>query len=248
MNCHQPVHTTAQSEGSETLEGVTCAVCHIRDDTLLSSSPLSERGRQQHPKSKVLSSFSKSDFCAGCHQFSGPTSAAPIAFKGDPIQDTWGEWTRVSEPKGTCQQCHMPEGKHSFYGGHHLPTLKAAIRVDVDDHQMTLATTAKVAHAVPTGDPFRRLVLEFCEASCDTPLKRYTFGVVHQYVAGEMRTVRDTRLHPNVQKHVAIPSNATTWRLRYYYADPRFEERLPRVEQYAQVASGTFAPQGQDHP
>ena len=240
LNCHLPIRSRGLEASNGPPRGVTCAVCHIRDNKLLVSKPLSKWGQSEHPNAEVNPTLSDASFCAGCHQFEGPTSTHPIVFKGDPVQDTWGEWSRVPEPKSSCQQCHMPTGRHTFYGGHHLKTVQSALEVTVSEGELTVATTEKVSHAVPTGDPFRRMVLRFCGTSCDESIKTHTFGIVHTYEEGIMRISRDTRLKPQSSKTLPIPPGASSWELRYFYADPRLAEQLPEHEVSLVIAHATL--------
>jgi len=239
LNCHLPIRAGKETSSSPP-RGVTCAVCHIREDALLVAKPLSEWGRSEHPNAVVNPTLSSSSFCAGCHQFVGPTNTHPVAFQGDPVQDTFGEWSRSPEPRESCQQCHMPDGKHTFYGGHHLATLQSALEVTTHGRELTIATTPRVSHAVPTGDPFRRLVLRFCGPTCDTAVKTYTFAVIHTYVDGVIRVTKDTRLQANTSRQLPVPEDASGWELWYYYADPRLAEHLPDHEVSMRVATGVF--------
>jgi len=85
-----------------------------------------------------------------------------------------------------------------------------------------------VGHAVPTGDPFRRLTLRRCaDEACTIVLRSALFA------RGESGV--DTRLPPNagagsVARRVfhiepAVPSTLW-WELRLFYGDPTLEDRL----------------------
>lgn len=242
LNCHQPLRTSQNEKGTAVNDGVSCAVCHIRNNTLWVTKPLSDRGKQKHPTAVVTSSLSSSEFCAGCHQFSGPTQAHPITFGGDPIQNTWNEWSASTDPKPTCQDCHMPKGQHTFLGGHDIATVNRALAIDLSKTTLTLSTTKAVRHAVPTGDPFRRLELRICGETCDKPLLRRTFSIAHTYMDGVMRVTTDTRLQapgqPGDSVTVPLPKHAQRWELEYFYADPRLTAHLPSEEVSASIRSG----------
>jgi len=122
-----------------------------------------------------------------------------------------------------------------------LATLQSALEVTTHGRVLTIATTPRVSHAVPTGDPFRRLVLRFCGPTCDTTVKTYTFAVIHTYVDGVMRVTKDTRMQANTSRQLPVPEDAFGWELRVYYADPRLAEHLPEQEVSMAVATGVFA-------
>ena len=247
LNCHQPLRRLTNELGEASDDGVSCAVCHIRNDTFLVSKPLSAKGREQHPASRVEATLNSSAFCAGCHQFSGPTATHPITYMGDPLQNTFNEWASSTDPQKHCQECHMPKGAHTFPGGHHIEMVNTALSVQHNAQSLTISTTTSVAHAVPTGDPFRRLELRICGVSCSTILQRRTFGIVHTYINGTMRITKDTRLQapgqPGDRVSVPLPKGAKKWELYYFYADPRLHTKLPQDEVSVLLQSGTLESQ-----
>lgn len=242
LNCHQPLRLLQNEHGRPAEEGVSCVVCHIRDNALVVSKPLSARGREKHPETTVIPNVNQSEFCAGCHQFSGPTSTHPITYTGDPVQNTYNEWAQSNHSSHSCQDCHMPQGQHSFHGAHHKETVNKALSIQQTPQGLAIKTTPAVAHAVPTGDPFRRIVLRICGVSCDTVLVRRTFGIQHTYIDGIMRVTKDTRLqspgHSGDTVVVPLPTGARKWELEYFFADPRLHQKLPREEVSVLLQSG----------
>lgn len=182
-NCHAPLapEGSAPSERAAR-EGVSCAVCHVRDGHVLSSGAgrgdaagtSAPHGVRAEPR------FSMSAYCAGCHQFNFPaeTSAGGPLFDTDaPMQDTFNEWQRSEHAlRGTqCQDCHMPwrtarDGaryrSHRFEGSRDPALLARAARVEATASREGASLVAHlrvlpadVGHAFPTGDLFRRLEL-----------------------------------------------------------------------------------------
>lgn len=119
--------------------------------------------------------------CSGCHQFMLPDFHA----KGRPdtdiaMQDTVREWQLSSfGRKGVpCQSCHMPEGAHD------LRFMRAHLEVEWSDPSSreggplcAAVRSTEVGHAVPTGDPFRRLQLRLCaDVACETTIASRVLG------------------------------------------------------------------------
>ena len=169
----------------------------------------------------------------------------PVAYKGDPVQNTYQEWAAHPSAQGACQTCHMPQGKHTFLGAHNTEWVNKSLSVTQQQETLVIATTAAVGHAVPTGDPFRRMELRVCSESCDTVVQRHVFGIVHQYINGVMRIVQDTRLQapgmPGDSVRIALPDTATHWELTYFFADPRLHDALPKDEVSVLLQSGSIA-------
>src|SRR5262249_1930137 len=96
-------------------------------------------------------------FCAGCHQFRFEVGDALTA---NITQDTWREWRAIvgAKPCGTCHSTHAYEGAHS------IEMLRSAVQVraraSADGALFDIEATAALGHKLPSGDLFRRLVLE----------------------------------------------------------------------------------------
>jgi hypothetical protein len=123
--------------------------------------------------------FTESELCAGCHEYRPQ--------EGEPVLTTYSEWqaSPYSREGITCQSCHMklvranvvdPKVKrissstvnlHIMPGGHSLDQLLTAARVGVEASRAgdSLRVQVRIAnagagHALPTGFPSRRIVLE----------------------------------------------------------------------------------------
>jgi hypothetical protein len=173
--------------------------------------------------------------CADCHQFDLPTAldGPPSGVAG---QDTVAEWASSAYADTPCTSCHDP---HDPRGGHDPDRVRAAIRataVSVPGGVEYEIAAVGVGHALPTGDPFRRLVLEVCaDLECRRVLGRAVFqrriaddDPVHRWGVAE-----DTRIPPRRPGRPAVRSGVVpldvprrSWRLLYHLADPRHEAAL----------------------
>jgi Cytochrome c554 and c-prime len=123
--------------------------------------------------------------CAGCHEFHNAA--------GTPIITTYSEWrdSAAGREGKTCQACHMTVTRadvvdpkvqrvagnvnlHQMPGGHSLIQLNKAVAVamnaawQADGLAVTVQLTNKGAgHAVPTGMPGRRVILELSVRTSD---------------------------------------------------------------------------------
>lgn len=100
--------------------------------------------------------------CMGCHDKRNNAHGVPLCATGNEYM--------VSKSDVTCQYCHMPmvnnEADHSMGGGHDGGMLKRSIVFTMD--AVPNGGTIKIAanlknqqpHALPTGAPFRNLVLK----------------------------------------------------------------------------------------
>ncbi|MCA9492433.1 MAG: hypothetical protein KC621_21015 [Myxococcales bacterium] len=172
--------------------------------------------------------------CEGCHQFDLPRELGG-ASSGVASQDTVQEWRRSSFADRPCTSCHDP---HASPGGHDDERMRAALTVDVRadvDRVVARLTSHDVGHAVPTGDPFRRLQLDVCaDLGCSRTLATATF--VRRLAPtedGGWRLAEDTRVPPptggartSVVERVLEAPGARGWRLSYHLADPVHEPVL----------------------
>ncbi len=218
-NCHAPSHTGSVPRGVAADDGVSCAVCHVRDEHVLGTG--GSRGAP-HPVMAVRA-MSESRYCGGCHQFNfpGDTGRGGAHFEtGEPMQDTYAEWldSAAAAEQTQCQGCHMPwvddargrHRSHRFPGGRDLALLRSALDVTVTaradgDHTVVTATLTPRAlgHSFPTGDLFRRV--EVTAAWATEPASTVRVGLAREFSNvpartphGELTFVRrqsaDTRL------------------------------------------------------
>ena len=78
------------------------------------------------------------------------------------MQSTFEEWrTSGAAAQGvTCASCHLPAGDHTLPGPRTPGRLRAALALSVHTEGSAIIariTSRGVGHALPTGDPYRRL-------------------------------------------------------------------------------------------
>lgn len=158
--------------------------------------------------------------CVDCHQFDLPgTSVAS--------QDTAREHAASSFANQPCTSCHDPHA--ASHGSHDEVALRRALSVEVlrtVDGSVATFETQDVGHAYPTGDPFRRLVLEICgDLACSRVLERHTLERRLVEVDGTWSVRSDTRIPPPtngpVAQHRLDVVTGRAWRLWYRRVDPR---------------------------
>jgi hypothetical protein len=188
LTCHSPttrITNDLNLTKSISVEGVTCSFCHTVTGVDNNSYNFSQSNPMQGPymDSKTdahASAYSglhtKSEFCAGCHDFS---------INGVPISQTYTEWKEgpyAAEGK-QCQDCHMETKtgaaakngiirdkvyQHFWYGGHTGQFLENAVQINSSIQRtgnrvkVTLnITNNNVGHMIPSGLPSRKVVLDF---------------------------------------------------------------------------------------
>lgn len=193
-------------------EGVTCAACHVRGDTVISTRP---SPGAPHPVA-VSAELGTSEACATCHQLTWPGADKPF-------YDTYGEWKASAyAPSGVrCQDCHMaPQagpaagGRFAAVAGHAgeadlRRALTVLVQLDAPAAQRgaPLHATVRVrnsgaGHHVPTGSPFVGLVVRVRLVGADgKPLaedvrRDFTRTVAE---APPWPTLTDTRLAPGAE-------------------------------------------------
>jgi len=163
--CHAPeADPNALPTEVERDVGVACTTCHV-DGGHVVGARASMRGEQAHAM-RAEPRMATRAACASCHQFDFPGT------KGAPMQDTLRENARSSYADVECQSCHMPvvvgaDGRarrsHSFSVIGNDALLRSAVSVQaelVGARALELRLEgARIGHAFPTGDMFRRLEL-----------------------------------------------------------------------------------------
>ncbi len=140
-------------------QGITCADCHVRHYQRFGP-PLSAylaAGRVVHNGFTPESDFTHSRFCASCHQF----HKSGARLNGVLLENTYNEWRASPYAKDgiTCQSCHMPKGRHDFYGIHNRQFVRRALTIHMDlspslpghpIHATLSITNSGVGHDFPT--------------------------------------------------------------------------------------------------
>lgn len=236
LNCHAPV--AAQAD-----EGITCAVCHVREGRVLSAKEPGPDAVDAHPM-RVEPSLSGSRLCAGCHEFRAPDVHDRLD-QGGALQSTFSEWL-AWEGDEDCASCHL-DG-HRFSG---RELMADTVFVQIEDDTLVVSLVGEVGHAVPTGDPFRRLELRACmDEGCETVLGRQSFTRLHTFDERTWWPSTDHRLGPvgtglPQQRSWTPPLEAGFWELRYLLVSPRDAPALPDDEVFISLQAGTWpAPPG----
>lgn len=166
-------------------EGVTCAVCHVRDGAVLS---VRDAGGAPHPVRPDAAGLSER-ICLHCHNALADYGGALVC-----TFDTGDDWARTDLPAQgvTCRDCHLPEVARTAADGtvrrarHHrivgagipkgpstdppAPRSGLVVSVEAPSRPVRPGRTAPVrvtvanrlaGHAVPTGDVERFVVLRF---------------------------------------------------------------------------------------
>lgn len=182
VRCHAPLATgDATSVGEVEAQGVSCAVCHIREGRMLAT----RRGEGSPHDTEILPTLGTPDFCAGCHQFSFPVvdpDRQVRAYTPHPMQNTVAEFhagARADTPGG-CLGCHgrSPEG-HRFPGAHTDGVVAHALALDTcrDGGRLRVSlSNVGAGHAVPTGDVHRHLLLRVWRSTAPERLFSVTLG------------------------------------------------------------------------
>jgi len=221
-------------EGSPVHEGITCAVCHVRDGEVLA--PSAAALPYGHPV-RFTPALRTSEFCGTCHEFTGHAVIdGATRLNALPMQTTLSEW-RAWGGAQTCQGCHMPGASHRVRGGHDVDFVRGAVRLELEGG-VAIVTAHDVGHRVPTGDVFRHLVLW----ADDEPLRRFGLELGRTEDAQGrpgVGVVRDTRLEPDVPVRVQVPAGARRVRLTWHFTDasPRPRPLLTREDELVELSS-----------
>ncbi len=223
-----------------TVEGVDCAACHLRKGTRFG-----RRAVELTPHGRVAANalFKRSEFCSPCHQF-GPDG---LGLNGTPLENTYEEWkaSRYARDNVTCQDCHMPGGRHEFRGIHDPEMTRRGLAVRaVREHDRIhlTATNAGAGHHLPT---------------YTTPLIRidiYGDGkhrehVIQRKLAWDARTglreVRDTRLAAGKKVSITLELQAHAAGDVVVTADPGYDYHARIYPELIQALGSSLSAQAQ---
>lgn len=210
VDCHAPEDASGGGQPALASLGTACTTCHT----------------EPHGKKKRDPAVA----CAGCHEFSFPGRQASNRPE-DRMQRTLSEHAASPLAAVPCTECHMPKTNghqsHLFGGGRDPAWLRSAIAVKASRTDADIAVTlspATVAHAVPTGDLFRRLAigLETVDANGDvTDREMRTVGRAFSLVHGERFEIADTRPGTHGANATTIAFGARAGRVRWFVSYQR---------------------------
>ncbi|MBI5609188.1 MAG: hypothetical protein HY902_09955 [Deltaproteobacteria bacterium] len=208
-SCHAPLSPEREPSGAAARDGISCAVCHVRGGEIYGS-----RARARDPAGHAVQAskdLANPGFCGGCHQFGFfvlPERRGVARFEGPYVQQaTFAEWADSRQAKLglRCHDCHMPPQRadggepwrsHAFPGAD-SDLLLQAVQVQAQAHataegtQVEFTVTNRAGHAYPTGDLFRRALLEVRPTGTpngDAELRQYLFTRVFIRATGASPT------------------------------------------------------------
>jgi hypothetical protein len=161
--CHAPEAPPSGPTTATAEIGVACVTCHVLDRAPLAI-PRAAPLPSAHPIAREPR-FASADACARCHEFDFPDRdqrLAPLA-----MQRTVSEHRASPAADKRCAACHMPivDGRrsHRFLGGRDPDFVRSAVEVVArragSEIHIEVRATAKLGHAFPTGDLFRRMIV-----------------------------------------------------------------------------------------
>ncbi len=244
VRCHAPLADPEAPQGEAAQNGISCAVCHVREVSVLSAHASPEA---PHPIT-VDATLSTSESCAGCHDFTFAAVAPTPYDESEMLQGTMREWHEV-EGRGTCQHCHMPEGNHAMPGARDASLLARALHVEATadvvgrQTEVTLTLTSEAGHAVPTGDMYRRLQVEAWPLTRNAAQVSTTLMRRFERRGGAMHQVSDDRVPANAPRVVTLRlphARRIAWRITWQALDPALAEArwIPERDASRVVAEG----------
>lgn len=190
--------------------------------------------------------------CVDCHGFELPAEIDERGHvargSGVLAQTTVAEWRASGWADAPCASCHPAHGDPVDARARLRAALGVTVRVEGELARATF-TARRVGHALPTGDPFRRLELVLCaDLACARPIASTSMSRrLERTDDGAWREASDTRIPPPTDRGDAVlervlrAPGARTWRLIAHLADPRHTPELGDRARYV-VATGRVEP------
>lgn len=233
-------------------EGVTCAVCHVRDGRIVGSF---ETDKAPHPVTVDPEFSSGMKACEKCHVVSGQRWDT---FYWVPPCGTVAE-IEQSGQEPDCTGCHMPSVRrpaatgsieragrmHLFHGGHHPGMVRKSLEVEYkskfdrenDKHEFRfILTNVGASHYLPTGTPDRHLTLELKLLDKKGALLKEKTYKMKRYILWRpfIVDIRDTRLPYGEPREYALdfsmdknnPPAVLDVTVRYHLLDERRRKRI----------------------
>ena len=255
--CHAPFADSTATLPAAAGNGVSCSSCH--QDIRL--------GPLGHPRPAQSNAADANGACARCHEFAFPG----LRQHPEKLQLTVSEHAASSYAGTPCVTCHMPpvpearaprraHASHAFAEARSESALRAALAVQSERATPTRVRltlrSQRVGHAFPTGDLFRRLLIEADTLGPDYAVLAHAQRQLARHF-GDLPAARDRlervalvddRVQPDVPTVVELELGAAaagrpiSWRVRYervLHLDPKREEEAV-VESSVLLASGTL--------
>jgi len=195
-------------------QGLTCAACHVRSHRRFGPPARRESKSPAHAGFSAQTAFTKSAFCAHCHQF----PPGEYALNGKLMENTYNEWLASDYARQgvQCQDCHMPDRRHLWRGIHDLEMVKKAVTITVSGPQNplkvgdTLEATIRVVNS-GTGHYFPTYVTPkvFVQAQLLDAAGQPVAGSLREAIIGRettpdlSRELFDTRIAPGDSVDIA---------------------------------------------
>jgi len=228
LNCHAPrMSSDNLPKATARKQGVDCLSCHVREGKLYSTS----KAQTSPHKTIADSSFGDTNMCAGCHQFNFPEldhKGSLIQYTAQTMQDTANEFRRstIAKAGGSCTDCHMPKGRHTFPGAYSAEQVQKALRVDLCQAPTSLQVTITnelLAHNLPSGGVNRALVVQLWEGSRPQAVREYRLERRFIGPIGKRVKTKDTTLKPG---------KSATWNVRRSYLGAKTPTELHLRSQF----------------
>lgn len=235
--CHRPAGARAA--------GLDCLTCHAvagKPGAILGTHGSAEAAAAHEV---VVEPELATRSCARCHEFATPRPeslhGAAVVYSTQPLQSTASELARAA-PGASCASCH---DIHRPTGAHDPALVRGALAIAARStaEGVELAITARhVGHRVPTGDPFRRIVITVCDdAACRHAIATHVIARGFALVDGVWAPVLDRTLAEGETRVITLPP-AGWWKAELFYSDARFEAALDPDERSIELARGSLAP------
>lgn len=210
QGCHAPEADPRQGALADAAAiGVACVSCHVPhggDDAVLARR---DAGTAAH-RTRASADFVGVVGCAGCHEFD--FAARP----GLEMQATVREHAASAFADESCADCHMPvvgDGRarhrsHAFAASRDPEMLRAAVVASVSRQGPTRVRVelrpGAVGHAFPTGDLFRRLLIDAEAVDADGDALAYDARVLARHFTSIERVGHPSVLEPIGDDRVGV--------------------------------------------
>jgi len=235
QQCHAPLAeqqpNSPVSDPELRSHGMVCAACHLRKRKVFGpparvTSERSSGATTPHNGFTPRPEFTRSEFCAGCHQF----SQEGFALNGKLLENTLEEWKASSYAAKDiqCQTCHMPDRRHLWRGIHDPEMVKRGIQIEVkipagfasDKQQLSIPIAVRnsgTGHRFPTYvTPKIYINAQLIDTSGQPITESLRQAVIGRDVAMDLsRELFDTRIAPG-----------KTFVVNYQYAMPPAGSKL----------------------
>ncbi|EHQ05724.1 multiheme c-type cytochrome [Leptonema illini] len=224
-------------------EGVSCAVCHVRNDVVYTGRPVTSEmatkaGADDGHELRHDPILRSPDLCAGCHEFNFPDRVSPfIAYSPHPMQATVSEFLahrqKGSAPATTCTGCHLRQDAHIASPLSHREAIPHVIQIRFHTRQSLLKMQIRIpriGHPFPTGDLFRQVRVR---AFSDGGRELLDYRIARIVNNATLKIESDTRLLPvnqTIDTELVFPLREAPSRCEVEYLfEGRIEHTLPRA-------------------